>query len=500
MSIQEYTHKIAKGAVLVFLGMILGRAITYLYIILLAKLGSTEYGLLNLGFTLISIFSVIAIFGLRKGIVRYIAYFKEKKDEPRIKGTILSSLKISLPISLILASLLFFFPEFISNLLFNKVEMAPILKIFSLVIPFLTLTEVFTNSTVGFQEVKYQVWIRDIIPNIIKLALTYFLISLGYSLMGVAWAYVIAVIIASLLSFYFLQKKVFPIYKNNIKAKLITKSLFIYSAPLIFAGLLQMIIRWADVLMIGRFRTISEVGIYSVTLPTANLLTIAPTALMALFLPIITGLYSKNKSKDIHKISETTSRWILITNLPIFFFILLYSKEILKIMFGSEYVLGTTALIILIFAYMIRSLAHVHASILNMIKKNKTLFKIIVISSILNIILNYLLIPTLGIEGGAIATAVALLVNFILLTLSAYKFEKIQPLKWKFYSKIILVGLFVYILMFILKPLILVDNLWMLLLAALVYGFIYVILIFIFKLIVKEDKIFIKKILTKLRG
>src|SRR3989344_3784173 len=325
MDVNIYSKKIAKGAAIVFVGMLFSKVISYLYVALLARLGSSEYGLLSLAMAIISFASIFALFGLGTGIIRYVSYYKGKQENRKIKGVIFSSLRISLPIGLILMVLLFIFSEEISILIFHNIALIPIIKLLSLTLPFISLSEIFFSVIIGFQKIEYKILI--------------IVIYLGYNLFGVVIVYVLSIIITTLLSFYFLQKKVFPFFKTKIVPLLLTKELFIFSFPFILGGVLTLVIKWSDILMIGFFRTTSEVGVYNVALPTANLLVIIPTSLMALFMPIITELYSKNKFKEIKKISYINSKWIFFLNFPIFLLILLFSKEILNIMFGIEYVI-----------------------------------------------------------------------------------------------------------------------------------------------------------------
>ena len=118
---------------------------------------------------------------------------------------------------------------------------------------------------------------------------------MGYNILGVVVAYVIASIISFLLLFYVVQKKLFPFIGKKIKPIYYGRELFWFSFPLLINGFVVLVIRWLDIFMIGYFRTISEVGVYNVALPTAALMMIVPTALMALFMPVITELYGKKK-------------------------------------------------------------------------------------------------------------------------------------------------------------------------------------------------------------
>src|SRR3989344_2103812 len=116
MDILTSSKKIARGAIIVFLGMLLSRVLAYLYVALVARLGSSKYGLLSLAIIIVSFISIFATLGFRTGIVRYVSYFRGKNDNRRIKGTIFSSLKLSLPLTLFLTALLFIFSEDISVL------------------------------------------------------------------------------------------------------------------------------------------------------------------------------------------------------------------------------------------------------------------------------------------------------------------------------------------------------------------------------------------------
>ena len=499
MNISQVSKNIAKGGVIVFAGMLISRLLAYLYVALVARLGSSEYGLLSLAIVIVSFLSIIATFGFRTGIIRYIAYYKGKKDDKGIKGSIISSLKVSLPLSIFLTFILFIFSEKISVLIFHNPDLTPILRIISLSLPFLALSELFISAITGFQKIEYKVLIKEIIENTLKLLLTFLVIYFGYKLFGVTVVYVITMIVSAILSFYFLQKKIFPFLKTKVIPKPLTKELIVFSLPLIFSSFFTLIVKWTDVLMIGYFRNASDVGVYNVALPTANLLTLIPTSMMAIFMPIIMEFYSKKKFKEIKNISIINSKWIFFLNFPIFLLILLFSKQILSIMFGSEYIVGSLALTILLFGYMVRSLTHVNSAILIMLKKTKLLFFSGLIAAIFNIILNYLLIPKFGIIGGAIATSFSFIVTFLFVFIYSYKLTGIQPIKWN-YLKSIIAGI---ISCFIVKYISgFVDNISFIpfVLFSILFLIIYGLLIYFFKGLNNEDKEIINSFYLKFKS
>ena len=72
-------------------------------------------------------------------IQRFVSFYKGKGYKGRIKGTILCALKISLPLSIIFAVILFFHADWVSIRVSHQPELTPVLRIFAIAIPFSVL-------------------------------------------------------------------------------------------------------------------------------------------------------------------------------------------------------------------------------------------------------------------------------------------------------------------------------------------------------------------------
>src|SRR3989338_6907684 len=374
---EEINHsltKIVKGAGIVFLGMIIGKAIGYFYTILVARLGAEQFGLLNLGFSIVSLVVTLSLLGLDNGVLRYIAYYQGKKDKPRVKGTIISALKICLPLSIFLALIVFSFSPQIATFFFHNTQLIPILRIFAFMVPFAAIGTIFLSCFRGFQRVDYQVGLSEITEKATRLLATLLLIYLGFGVIGASYAYLVSAVLICIIGFFLLEKRVFPLFKTKIKARYYTKELVHYSIPLLLTSVLVFVIVWVDTLMLGYFRTAAEVGIYSAAHSTAALMFILPTALISLFLPIITDFYSKKKHEKVKKLYKTVSRWIFLVNFPVFLILFFFSKQIIPILFGGGYTSSVIPLAILSAGYLLYSMSYTSSNILSMAKKTKIVF------------------------------------------------------------------------------------------------------------------------------
>ena len=210
-------RKIAKGAGIGFTGTFIG--VGYLSRMVIARwLGAADYGLICLGFAAMSIAATLSLTGLPSGIVRYVSFYKGKGNKGRIKGTIISALKISIPISLVLTLLVFCFADWISVNIFHESRLTPVLRIFSVSIPFWVVASVLIAATVGFQDLQYRVYVNDIFQNVFKLVAITVLILLGFGVTGAAWGWVLAIVLMPFLALYFLERKVFSVLSPEVRA------------------------------------------------------------------------------------------------------------------------------------------------------------------------------------------------------------------------------------------------------------------------------------------
>jgi O-antigen/teichoic acid export membrane protein len=343
-----------------------------------------------------------------------------------VKGVITSSLKMILPASIVLSLALFILSPYIAVHIFHSQELAPALMIFSLSLPFSSITSAFVAAFVGFQRIKYKIYLESIALNLGKLVFIVVFGLLGYGLLGMSWAWVLSTMIVFVLSFYYLQKT-FPIVKTKITSIKVKRELVVYSFPLLLSSFMIFAIRQIDTIMLGYFRTATEVGIYNAAMPTAQLLNIIPSAMTALFLPTMTALYVKRDSLELKRVYKTVTRWIFYINFPIFLLLLLFSRQVLNVMFGPEYVGGSMALVLLSVGFMtVKSVPAMQ--MLQMLKKTKTIMAITIVNLSINIILNWLLIPPLGVLGAAIATMTTYIIYFSLYFIFSHRFTGVLPL------------------------------------------------------------------------
>src|SRR3989338_6340950 len=136
MTNKRVLKSIAQGAGITFIAFICTYILAFFYRILVARsLGPNDYGTLMLAVAVLGFGRSISLIGLHSGVKRYIGFYLGTKEAARVKGTIISSLKLVMPFSIIISGILFISAEWIALNIFHSHALVPILRIFTLIIP-----------------------------------------------------------------------------------------------------------------------------------------------------------------------------------------------------------------------------------------------------------------------------------------------------------------------------------------------------------------------------
>lgn len=196
--------------------------------------------------------------------------------------------------------------------------------------------------------------------------------------------------------------------------KLISKKYWIYclpiAIPIIFHNLSHLILNQADRVMLQKWGNDSIVGIYSFTYNIGIILNVINMSINSAWVAWYFDALKENKIQDIE---EKAKIYILIFTTITGMF-LLVSPEVIKILAPMEYWDGITLLPLIIVGYYFVFL-YTFAVNYEFYKKS-TIFIALgtIIAAIINIFVNIILIPYIGMNGAAISTLVAYFILFIM--------------------------------------------------------------------------------------
>lgn len=167
----------------------------------------------------------------------------------------------------------------------------------------------------------------------------------------------------------------------------------------------------SDVTMIGIFLNDTEVGLYSFASKIYNILKYFINAAVIVTIPRLAAVVNKDQ-KEYSSLIQTVLRALLVFLLPIAAGLFMLSKQIVIVAGGKEYIGGYTSLMVLSFSLIFALLASICTNCILIIHKlEKRVLTSTIISAAINVVLNLVLIPAIGIIGAALTTVIAELTN-----------------------------------------------------------------------------------------
>ncbi|MFB6088174.1 MAG: polysaccharide biosynthesis C-terminal domain-containing protein [Candidatus Aenigmatarchaeota archaeon] len=208
------------------------------------------------------------------------------------------------------------------------------------------------------------------------------------------------------------------------------------------SSILFLLIRWLDIFMLSIFKTSYEVGIYNAALPTASILILVLYSFKYMLLPKSTEFLSNGNIKEMKENYQTTVKWIFLLTLPIFVLMLIFPGKFLGFLFGSEFTRGGMTLSVLAIGYFYASIIGPTGDILISAGKTKQFMAIFSVITILDLTMNYLLIPTWSYLGAGIALTTSFIIGWSFSVILVYRELKIIPFNKKLLKPSLLALLF----------------------------------------------------------
>jgi O-antigen/teichoic acid export membrane protein len=201
---------------------------------------------------------------------------------------------------------------------------------------------------------------------------------------------------------WLLRKEITPVYLSREWIKRCIS----YSWPLAFGGMSQQVIANVDQIVIKMFMALSFVGIYNVAYRIHDYLMLVPMQSIALMFPLMTSLIVERQEESIAQYIKNYAPQIAFIWALLLSLFIIFSRELFLI-FGSDYLIASLPFSILLIGASFRIFALIESPILASYALIKEMVAISVIMGVINLGLDYWLIPLMGISGAAVATTVA---------------------------------------------------------------------------------------------
>ena len=381
--------------------------------ILTKNLPIEEYGIWVQVMVTIGLIIFVAGLGLTSAMIRFLA---AEKDKRKIQEGFYSIAVFILFTSLIISLLLFIFSKpFAASFLGDRVNLVMII---SLIIPVECLNGVCLNFFGAFQQVKKYSFF-SLLQIYGMVALVAYSVFSGYGVFGAILSYLIAKIVVLLLMSFLIASEIgvkIPDFSQ-------IKEYLNFGLPTIPGGISSWVVSVSDRYLIGYILGIAFVGYYAPGYGLGEFISMYMAPFSFLLPAVLSKQYDERKEEEVKTYLKYTLKYFLMLAIPSAFGLSILSKQLLIILSTSE--IASQGYLIIPFAALSTMLYGVYkiiSHILALIKKTKIIGAIWILAAIVNLGLNFVLIPYFGILGAAITTLIAYTLAFVLTTHYSFQY------------------------------------------------------------------------------
>lgn len=229
--------------------------------------------------------------------------------------------------------------------------------------------------------------------------------------------------------------RLFPLNRPLRAAQYNLGEMLRFSLPVYLSQFLSQFGGSIETLVLGSAGLISGVGVFTAALRVSAVGSMFFHSLQRIAIPMFSELYSHGRIDQLKRVYQTTTKWAMAFNLPIFLTIAIFAGPLLSV-FGADFVTGASGLVILAFASLFNASTGACGSIITMSGRSKLTLANSIINLVSDIGLALLLIPRWGIVGAAVAATLGVMLINTLRLVQVYILLRIWPYNRSFFKPI----------------------------------------------------------------
>lgn len=376
-------------------GGIISKLIPLLMVPVITRLmpDSTYFGLSDMSATLVSFASALAVMGMYDAMYRM---FFEKEDMSFRKTICSTALIFTCFTSAAVFAVMVLFRHTIAQFFFDDPQYAYLVYL-SAVATLVGATNNIVAAPIRMQNKRVTYILANTISPILSYSVSVPLIMSGH--------YTIALPLANLISvaameavFIGLNRKWFSFRRFDFH---LLKQMLVIAVPLMPNFLIYWVFNSSNKLIITSLLGIGVAGVYAVSSKLGQVSQLIYTAFAGGWQYFA---FSTMKEENQVRSNSLIFEYLGLISYCASAFIFAWSELLFKLLFTEEYLVGYLAAPYLFFAPLLQMLFQIAANQFIVVKKTWPNILILSVGAVVNIAVNFLLVPVLGIEGAAIAS------------------------------------------------------------------------------------------------
>ncbi len=408
---RSVTQRVASAA---FLIRVCSAALIYLSQIVLARwMGRTEFGIYVYVWTWVTLIGDMADLGLATAAQRFIPEYTKLKAFDRLRGFLARSRWLAFASASVIALSGILLIRMLEPYLDDYVEVP--LSIACVTLPFYGLMQMQDGIARSYDWIDLALLPPYIVRHLVMLVLVLAAFLLSFSttattaVTAVAVSFALTVVGQTVL----LNRRLARTVEAGPRAYE-TGAWFKVSLPILMVEGFYLLLTSTDILVLQQFRDPDDVATYYAAAKTLTLIAFVHFAVSAAVAHRFSKYHIADNREELERFLADSIRWTFWASLAACVVILAMGQPLLWL-FGPQFTSGFHLMWILAAGLMARASVGPIERLLNMLGEQHACAAAYAAAFALNLVLCLILVPRLGVEGAAVSTASALILESALL-------------------------------------------------------------------------------------
>jgi O-antigen/teichoic acid export membrane protein len=384
---------VAKNTIWLFIGTFGAKAIKASLVIYAARiLGANGYGVFAYALSLAGLFTIFIDFGINAVITR-----ESTRDLSSQNKYFATAFAVKIFMLLTVMAIIFLF----APLFIKQREVLALLPVVVFMVGLDGFRDLGASLARAWEKMEIEAVIQ-VFTNLMVVVAGFVALNYSATPKSLSVGYTIGIGLGTIAAFYPFRRYFKNFWQSFSKG--LIKKMLLASWPFGMLGVMGAIMLNTDTIMIGWYRSLSDVGYYGAAQRIVMLLYILPGLITTSLFPSMARLIGdKEKFKNI--LERGLSLMSLIA-VPLTVASIVLSKDIIYLLYGTQYLPAVNMFRIMNLTYLPLFLSGMFGNAVFSLNKEKKLIAYVLLGVFGNFLFNLLLIPFWGAEGAAMSTVI----------------------------------------------------------------------------------------------
>lgn len=430
----EQLGRIARGGAVNLVGSVVSAVAAFLLVVLVANYTEeSSAGMLFAAVSVLTIATAICTLGTDTGLARFALRYESQGRYGDVTAAIRAAVTPVAVVVVVLSSVLFAGASWLAPALgLGDAGGTTMLRLTALVLPFATANDLALAATRSFGKMRPTVAVDSFLRSILQVVGVVVAGSIGATAAGLAGGWMLPYVATGILAVVVAvrtirrRSRTWPEHAAGDRSA-VRREFWLYTWPRGVARMAQIAIQRADIIIVAALISPAAAAVYTAATRFVVLGQFSSMAIQRVLQPRLTSLLARDEHDTVRDVFKVSTAWSISMSWPLYLVTACAAPLYLQI-FGSGYRAdGVPVVVVMAIGMMFAMAAGPLDTLLLMAGGSTASLVNTIVALVVDIGLCFVLIPSWGITGAAVAWASSVMVRNTLTFVQVYRLNRVTP-------------------------------------------------------------------------